>query len=120
MAKTMDEAKSKRLIKAIGKRVYDERWFYFGTEFGAHDLYKVGDADIYARFTVSGFAVKAYIDGERLGTQDCVRMFVGANAMQEAIEWTADRMLAISEEVTERTAPYKAAYEMYQRLMRGE
>lgn len=47
-------------------------------------------------------------------------MFVGANAMQEAIEWTADRMLAISEEVAERTAPYKAAYEMYQRLMRGE
>lgn len=108
------------LIKSIGTRVYNERWFYRGTEFETHDCYKVGDASIYARFTVSGFAVKAYIDGERLGAQDCVRMFVGANAMHDAIEWTADRMLVIGEEVTERTKPYKAAYEMYQRLMRGE
>lgn len=116
----MDNAKRKRLIKAIGTRVYNERWYYYGTEFGTHDRYEVGGASIYARISVSGFAVKAYVEGEKYGMQDFVRMFVGGSAMQEAIEWTADRILQIGEEVKARTMPYMESYEQYRKALRGE
>lgn len=120
MAKTMQERKKERIVKAIAKDVYGRGWIFQGTEVGTFNSYDVGGVYVYARFTWSGFAVKSYVDGEQCGAEDCVRMFVGENAMSEAIEWTADRIISIREEAARRAAPYAAGHEKYLRAMKGE
>ena len=119
MAKTMQGQRRERLKKAIWLDVYGTTWQYRGTEFGRHARYELRGVSIYVRYTFAPNVFKVFIDGEPCGAEDCVKMFVGADAVTDAVEWTADRLITIADESAKRASPYRAFHEKYLKALRG-
>lgn len=109
-----------KLIKHFDKEYYAEPWTFRGSEFFRVTNGRVGDLWTVIHFHCGFMWVKAKLFTGDYGIPDMVRMFTGVHAAEECIEWTAERLIELYETVSERTAPYKAGYENYQRALKGE
>lgn len=74
----------------------------------------------YTKFTIKMLTLKAEIESEReYNVPDSVHMFVGDNAIEECIEWTAEKLIELYETVKQRTAPYEQGFRDYKRALEG-
>lgn len=119
---TFEERQRKNLVDQIGKRIVEETWHWRGTEFFSFG--RCGNSpqtQAYVRFTATFTHIKVRIDtGEEFNVPDQVCMFSGDDAMSDAVNWTADRLIELNKIITERTAPYVQGFNKYQRAIRGD
>lgn len=96
-------------------------WKWRGGEFINFGHYGAAGVQPYVMFTIKGFVLKAEIQSQNeFNVPDCVRQFIGDNAVEECIEWTAAKLYELYKTVKERTEPYRMGYELYKKAWQGK
>ena len=120
MTEALKKKWKERISKRLGKEFAGNFWKWRGSEFLNFGYEGVDNACARYEFHIKMFTLKAVLQTEEdYGVPNSVRMFAGENAIEECIEWTTERLIELYETVSERTAPYKAGYENYQRALKG-
>ncbi len=57
---------------------------------------------------------------QKFGLPDRERTFTGENAIEDAIEWEAENLFAIVDEIGQRTSSYAQGYENYMLALQGK
>ena len=117
---TQDERIQKQLERQVHKRLVEDRWSWHGTEFGNFGHCGVGNYTAYVRFTATFTRLKVHIDLQEsysLPDEDCV--FEGEESIQNAVEWTATKLLELYHKIAARTAPYVAGHNQYLKAVQG-
>lgn len=119
---TAREARMKeQVMRRVRKRLSDDRWSWKGTEFTNWSYCDVGEYGAMVQFAATFWSLKVNIMLEsqyRLPNQEMT--FTGEEALSQAVEWTADRLLELYETVSARTAPYVAGHERYLMAVKGK
>lgn len=118
---TFEEKQKVRIAKQIRAHIIANNWYWRGVEFCSFYWCGVKGAEAYTCFTAKYNALKVTIETENeynIPNQVC--MFAGDNAMEEAVSWTADRLLEIYKTVSVRTAPYEKGYLDYLKAVKGQ
>ena len=120
----MTERERKKQKDGIKRKLAEEFagnfWKWRGTEFINFNWHGVSGCKAYVRFTIKMLTLKAEIESEQYyNVPDSVHMFVGDNAIEECIDWTAEKLMELYDTVTARTEPYKQGYMDYQKALQG-
>lgn len=85
------------------------------------NYYGVQGARCRVEFRIKMLTLTVTIESEEAyNVPNSVRMFVGDNAIDECIAWTAEKLIQLYETVSARTAPYEEGYVKYQRALQGK
>ena len=120
----MTEAERKRvkerLCKKLGKEFAGNFWKWRGSEFINFGYCGIEGTTARYEFHIKMLTLKAMVQTEDdYNVPDSVHMFVGDNAIEECIEWTAERLIDLYETVKQRTAPYEQGFRDYKRALEG-
>lgn len=120
----MTETERKRKKDCIKRKLAEEFagsfWKWRGSSFVNFNHHGVSGVMAYTKFTIKMLTLKAEIESEReYNVPDSVHMFVGDNAIEECIEWTAEKLIELYETVKQRTAPYEQGFRDYKRALEG-
>lgn len=108
------------LAKRLAKEFAGRFWQWRGSEFMNFGFEGVEGYTARYEFHMKFYTVKAVIETEeQYGIPDSVRVFTGPDAIEECVDWTAEKLLDVYEELKERTAPFAAAHEAFKRAMQG-
>lgn len=78
----------------------------------------VGEYTARYEFHMKFYTVKAVVETEeQYDIPDSTLEFTGPDAIEECVDWTAEKLLDLYEELTKRTAPFAAAHEAFKRAM---
>lgn len=120
MTETERKRMKERIAKRLGKEFTGSFWKWRGSEFINFGFEGVDGATARYEFHIKMLTLKAVVQTqENYNIPDSVHMFVGENAIEECIEWTAEKLLELYETVSARTEPYKQGYRDYQRALQG-
>ena len=121
MAQTFEEKQKARLVKQIGERIIGSHWYWRGTHFINFAWCGVSGAQAYTKFTANYNYLEVNIDTEgEYNIPNQVNMFSGENALEEAVNWAAERLLEIYKTVSLRAAPYEKGHLNYLRAVKGQ
>lgn len=120
----MTEAERKRmkdrLCKKLGKEFAGNFWRWRGSEFINFGFSGIEGASARYEFHIKMLTLKAIVQTQDdYNVPDSVHMFIGDNAIEECVEWTAERLIDLYETVTARTAPYAQGYQQYRKALQG-
>lgn len=117
---TQDEKYVRQLTRQLRKRMVDNSWYWRGTEFTNFGRFGISSYTAYVRFTATLSRIRAGIDlQDDYGLPDESNGFEGEDAMSDAIEWTATKLLELYHKIAARTAPYVAGYNQYLKAVHG-
>lgn len=120
MAQTLEERQKARIAKQIRNRIVGAQWYWRGVEFCNFGWCGIDGALAFTCFTAKYNALKVTIDTENeYNIPNQVRMFVGENAMEDAVNWTAERLLETYKTISCRTAPFKKGHLDYIKAIKG-
>lgn len=121
MAQTLEQRQKATVVRQIREYIISDTWGWRGTEFIKFKYCGLKGAEAYTCFTAKFNCLKVDIDMEReynLPNQVC--MFAGENAMGEAIDWAAERLIELYKTVSARIAPYVDGYLNYIKAIKGQ
>lgn len=121
MTETARKKTAERLSKTLHREFVGNSWKWRGTEFFNFGYYEIQGAGCRVEFRIKMLTLTATIESEEAyNVPNSVRMFVGDNAIDECIAWTAEKLIQLYETVSARTAPYEEGYVKYQRALQGK
>lgn len=121
MAQTLEQRLRAKIVRQIREYIIGDTWGWRGTEFIKFKYCGLSGAEAYTCFTAKYNCLKVDIDMEReynLPNQVC--MFAGENAMEDAINWTVERLLELYNTVAARVAPFVKGHLDYLRAVKGQ
>lgn len=115
------------VVNQVGRRVVGGGWAWRGTEFVSEGYFRTrprGGVWSIVSFTANYNCIKATIEEqEQYNLPDQIAKFTGENALNEAVQWAADKLLELEQIVESRVAKYEMlrdrAVEDYSKAQRG-
>lgn len=120
MTETERKRIKERICKKLGKEFTGNFWKWRGSEFINFGYYGVEGAAANVEFRIKMLTLKAVVQTQDdYNVPDSVHMFTGDNAIEECVEWTAEKLIELYETVSARTAPYERGYREYKKALQG-
>lgn len=120
MTETERKRMKEKLCKKLGKEFAGNFWRWRGSEFINFGFSGVEGTTARYEFHIKMLTLKAIVQTqEDYNVPDSVRMFTGDNAIEECVDWTAEKLIELYETVTARTAPFEQGYKDYRRALSG-
>ena len=117
---TEREKKKAAIVKRLGREFAGNFWKWRGSEFINFGFDGVEGARARYEFHIKMLTLKAIVETQDdYNVPDSVHMFVGDNAIEECVEWTAEKLIELYETVSARTAPFLQGYRNYKKAISG-
>lgn len=125
--KTEQEKHRDYVVRQVGRNVVGGGWAWRGTEFVCTSYCRTRPRSgicYWVRFAANYNHIKVTIEEqEHYNLPDQIEKFTGENALNEAVQWAADKLLELEQIVESRVAKYEVlrdrAVEDYDKARKG-
>lgn len=128
MTKTEQEKQRDYVVRQVGRDIVGGGWAWRGTEFVSSRYCNTrrgkGGVGTSVHFAANYNNIKVTINQEEYyNIPDAIGTFTGENALNEAVQWAADKLLELDQIVSARVAKYEVlrdrVIEDYDKAQRG-